>query len=80
MQQTEDEFLGFALDGYPIYGPLTSGGHVLTTADLDTCHGQTRDGAYEYRITYDFPYVLGCYRGEVSQTQVRDLVRTNRSL
>ena len=63
-QGNEDELVGVAFDGYPIYGPKTAGGAVLTSADLDQCHGKTRDGQYEYRITADFPYILGCYKGE----------------
>jgi hypothetical protein len=35
----EDEFIGVALDGYPIYGPYVSDSdHILTSADLDECH------------------------------------------
>ena len=52
----------YHLAGFPIYGPL-SGGVNITTADLDDCNGQMRDGSYEYRMTYDFPYVLGCFAG-----------------
>lgn len=62
--------LGYALDGYGIYGPWYNG-KVLTTADLDICHGTTSavmwHGAltsiYHYVSTYDFPYTLGCYHG-----------------
>ncbi|HTX59681.1 MAG TPA: YHYH protein [Verrucomicrobiae bacterium] len=62
--------LGYALDGYGIYGPWY-GGKVLTTADLDECHGTTSPvlwngkivTIYHYVSTYDFPYTLGCYRG-----------------
>ena len=32
--------VGFALDGYPIYGPRGDGGKLLTNDDLDACHGQ----------------------------------------
>lgn len=62
--------LGYALDGYGIYGPWYNG-KVLTSADLDICHGTTSavmwHGAltsiYHYVSTYDFPYTLGCYHG-----------------
>lgn len=62
--------LGYALDGFGIYGPWYDG-KVLTSADLDECHGTTSPvewhGAlvsiYHYVSTYDFPYTLGCYRG-----------------
>ncbi len=62
--------LGYALDGYGVYGPWYDG-KVLTTADLDECHGTTSvvmwHGAptsiYHYVSTYDFPYTIGCYHG-----------------
>lgn len=35
--------------------------------DLDQCNGRTdENGNYAYYTTDDFPYVLGCYRGEVT--------------
>ena len=63
--------VGFALDGFPIYGPRGSGGRLLTNADLDACHGHTgrikldgrRQRAYHYHATLEYPYTLGCYRG-----------------
>ena len=62
--------IGVTLTGVAIYGPWYNG-KILTTADLDECHGTTSavmwDGAlatiYHYVSTYDFPYTLGCYRG-----------------
>ena len=44
---------------------------MLTNADLDECHGHTHaiawDGRtvtmYHYHATWEFPYVLGCFRG-----------------
>ncbi|XP_062620261.1 uncharacterized protein LOC134281839 [Saccostrea cucullata] len=64
-----DEFIGVALDGYPIYGPLASwhnsGNTNLTTSDLDKCHGSDASGSYRYYMTYDWPYILGCFKGKV---------------
>jgi hypothetical protein len=62
--------LGYALDGYGIYGPWYNG-KILTTADLDRCHGTTsvvswhgtQSSIYHYVSTYDFPSTLGCYHG-----------------
>ncbi|HTV73532.1 MAG TPA: YHYH protein [Candidatus Acidoferrales bacterium] len=62
--------LGYAADGYGIYGPWY-GGKILTSADLDECHGTTSavewDGKmttmYHYVSTYDFPYTVACYHG-----------------
>lgn len=63
--------LGYARDGFGIFGVRGEGGVVLTNADLDACHGHTHsitwDGAatslYHYHATYEFPYTLGCYKG-----------------
>ena len=63
--------LGYALDGFGIYGPYDANGKELTDADLDECHGITSqvewDGKevvmYHYVATREFPYVIGCFRG-----------------
>eukprot|EP00794_Sanderia_malayensis_P008617 gene8617-9547_t len=67
---TADEFIGVALDGYPIYGPNVSDlAREITTADLDECHGRTSaiNGvtAYRYYISRQLPYILGCFKGEI---------------
>ena len=63
--------LGYALDGYGVYGPWY-GGKVLTSKDLDECHGTTstvlwngkEQSVYHYVSTYDFPYTIGCFHGK----------------
>lgn len=68
--------LGYALDGFPITGPVVEKGKYLTTDDLDVCHGLTNeivmDGkktiAYHYVMTMDFPYSVSCFRGKPSTT------------
>jgi YHYH protein len=63
--------VGYALDGYPIYGPRGAGGRLYTNADLDACHGHTvtivvrgkRVSSYRYQATLEYPYTLGCYHG-----------------
>lgn len=61
---TRNKLLGVAFDGFPIYGPMDDTGKNWTSADLDKCHGHTYNGSYMYRITLDFPYILGCFHGE----------------
>ena len=59
-----DAFLGFLLDGFPVYGPMENGAEV-TNADLDDYHGHTSptadfpDGIYHYHITADLPWING---------------------
>jgi hypothetical protein len=63
--------VGYALDGYPIYGPRGHGGKLLTNEDLDACHGQVSRVFYEgrwqriyhYNATLEYPYTLGCFHG-----------------
>ena len=64
--------LGYALDGFGIYGPRGDKGQLLTNADLDECHGIKSDvpdgkggtkNVYHYVFNNEFPYSLGCYRG-----------------
>jgi YHYH protein len=67
--------IGFALDGFPITGPMIAASNILTTADLDVCHGITSeielDGKtvtmYHYVMTQDFPYSVSCFRGTAVQ-------------
>ncbi|MBK8558001.1 MAG: YHYH protein [Lewinellaceae bacterium] len=63
--------MGYMLDGFGIYGPYGEDGELLTSADLDECHGHIHpvlwDGQminlYHYHWTYDFPYNIGCFKG-----------------
>ena len=57
--------VGYAFDGYPIYGPREESGIMLTSAMLDEYHGHndSRRG-WHYHVTNDFPYVFGTgYKG-----------------
>lgn len=65
------DLVGYAMDGFGIYGPRGEDGETLTNADLDECHGHTHeiewDGEaldmYHYHATWEYPYTLGCYVG-----------------
>jgi len=60
----KDAFLGFLLDGFPVYGPMENG-VLITDADLDAYHGHTTatadypNGIYHYHITAADPYING---------------------
>lgn len=64
--------VGFAYDGFPIVVERDATGALPTNADLDECHGRTSridlDGVlvemYHYSATVEFPYFIGCFRGE----------------
>lgn len=63
--------VGYAADGFGLYGNQGEGGVALTNTDLDLCHGHTHsitvNGAtvtqYHYHATKEFPYTLGCFKG-----------------
>jgi len=63
--------VGYAKDGFGIFGPLGNSGGVVTNANLDACHGHTHKAPwngsvqkiYHYHATLEFPYTLGCFKG-----------------
>lgn len=61
--------IGFAFDGFPIYGPYEGAGQMAKdiTGDrsLDVCNGHADDSrGYHYHVTPGkFPYVIGGYAG-----------------
>jgi YHYH protein len=71
--------VGYSLDGFGIYGRHDIGGRVLTSADLDACHGHIHNidwngknvKMFHYHATWDFPYTIGCMRGTYSRSDVR---------
>ncbi|XP_013402254.1 uncharacterized protein LOC106167905 [Lingula anatina] len=67
---TADQFIGFALDGFPIYGAMASDlKREVTADDLDECHGREVNGKYRYHVTKEWPYFLGCFKGAANRQQ-----------
>ena len=74
-KRRHSRLVGYALDGFPIYGRRGSGGKVLTNSALDACHGHThtltlngrRRRTYHYHATLEYPYTLGCFRGTATR-------------
>ena len=57
--------VGYIIDGFPIYGYKGSGGKLITNKDLDICHGHAHgELGYHYHATLDYPYTVGCFRGD----------------
>ena len=62
--------IGCALDGFGIYRVQLQG-QMLSTGDLDACHGRTSLINWEGKMarmhhddaTLDFPSLIGCYKG-----------------
>ncbi|MFO0877929.1 MAG: YHYH protein [Gemmataceae bacterium] len=59
--------IGYALDGYPLYGFTDADGNVPN--NLDEFNGRTEKDGYRYYSTKKYPYVNGGLRGVVT---VRD--------
>ena len=65
--------LGYALDGFGIYGPNDKDGNIITNDQLDECHGLTSEvmwegkmtNIYHYVLNYEYPYSIGAFRGSV---------------
>lgn len=70
--------VGYALDGFGIYGHRGENGQELTNVDLDACHGHTHEidwdgkkvNLYHYHATWEYPYTVGCYRGTPSPVNI----------
>ncbi|MCE7997909.1 MAG: YHYH protein [Rhodobiaceae bacterium] len=69
--QDHSTLIGYALDGFGIYGYHGEGGQPLASSDLDECHGHIgsvmingeMQTVYHYHATPDYPYTLSCFRG-----------------
>ncbi len=63
---SQSALIGWALDGFPIYGPTNSSGAAVS---LDACHGEYHAtteypaGIYHYHVGNSSPYIVGCYAG-----------------
>lgn len=66
--------IGWAFDGFPIFGDNNPDGSAIKPGDLDICNGQP-DGVYGYRYhtSEAAPYIVQCLMGEVAD--IRDLPR-----
>jgi hypothetical protein len=63
--------VGYAIDGFGVYGINGVDGKPVTNQDLDECHGHTHrivwEGKsvrmYHYHLDNEYPYSIGCFRG-----------------
>jgi len=66
--------IGWAFDGYPIYGNNNPDGTKIKPKTLDVCNGQAdKFFGYRYHTSESAPYIIQCLMGEVPS--VRDLPR-----
>ena len=61
--------IGFAFDGFAVYGPNGEEGKPPT--DLDECNGHSDpERGYHYHATANFPFLIGAYRGVVEASNI----------
>jgi len=67
----QSPLMGYAIDGFGVYGPRGANGKWITNAQLDVCHGMTSkvwfngkyQSIYHYVLNNQYPYSIGCFRG-----------------
>ena len=80
----DNPIIGWAFDGFPIYGDTNPDGSAIGEADLDVCNGQTdATFGYRYHTSPDAPYIVQCLMGLVpdfdSLPRVRPLTSADGS-
>lgn len=66
--------IGWAFDGFPIYGKNNPDGTAIAKEELDVCNGQAdKVFGYRYHASDAAPYIIQCLMGEVPS--MRDLPR-----
>ncbi|MGJ8611088.1 MAG: YHYH protein [Octadecabacter sp.] len=71
-----DAIIGWAFDGFPIYGDTNPDGSEITAGVLDVCNGQTDDTfGYRYHTSQDAPYIVQCLMGDVEDFDALPRVR-----
>ena len=63
-----DKPIGYALDGYPLYGLLEPGGKPVSKLDAFNGH-ETPGLGYHYHATKTYPYINGGFHGEVAEIE-----------
>lgn len=62
-----DAIIGWAFDGYPIYGDTNPDGSAIVDGVLDVCNGQPDDTfGHRYHTSPDAPYIVQCLMGAVA--------------
>ncbi|SFR47231.1 YHYH protein [Litoreibacter janthinus] len=63
----DEAIIGWAFDGFPIYGDNNPDGTEITAGVLDVCNGQTDEAfGYRYHTSSRAPYIVQCLMGEVA--------------
>lgn len=72
----DDAIIGWAHDGYPIYGDNNPDGTTIAPGTLGVCNGQPDPlFGYRYHTSQDAPYIVQCLMGQIGN--FRDLPRVS---
>ncbi|MDA8870079.1 YHYH protein [Rhizobiaceae bacterium] len=59
--------IGWAFDGFPIYGDNNPDGTPIAAGELDVCNGKTDETfSYRYHTSQKAPYIVQCLMGAVA--------------
>jgi hypothetical protein len=62
----DDAIIGWAFDGFPIYGDNSPDGSIIGSNALDVCNGQVDSTfGYRYHTSENAPYIVQCLMGVV---------------
>ena len=62
----DDAIIGWAFDGFPLFGNNNPDGTPISDQTLDVCNGQADETfGYRYHTSIDAPYIIQCLMGEV---------------
>ena len=63
----DDAIIGWAFDGFPIFGNNNPDGTLIGDQALDVCNGQADETfGYRYHTSEDAPYIVQCLMGDVA--------------
>ena len=65
-----DAIIGWAFDGFPIYGDNNPDGSEIGASSLDVCNGQADSVfGYRYHTSATAPYIIQCLMGRVDSVE-----------
>jgi hypothetical protein len=69
--KANDAIIGWAYDGYPLYGNKNPDGSEIVSGELDLCNGQAdQTFGYRYQTSTTPPYIIQCLVGEVDTNKL----------
>jgi phosphatidylethanolamine-binding protein (PEBP) family uncharacterized protein len=74
LNKDDNPIIGWAFDGYPIYGDNAPDGTALSESDLGLCNHMSDDTfGYRYHTSSSAPYILMCLVGETDSSKLSEV-------